>query len=210
MEEHLLRILFEALAVAFCMVLAILFRKWFVRRIEKRMPKRFREDYGLRRSWRFRHAWALAAGDLFPFVAVIAPMREELMFRALLIAVFTRFDALAIIAILLSSVVFGRGHYKDQISLDAIRKDIGKIKVAHMFVARFIFATCLGTTLACIGIWSGSLWFPVALHVGWNGLLFILGHTPLLVARLQGRTKDARRLAIEMRRSIANKFMYLS
>lgn len=207
MEERLARILFEALTMAFCLVVAMWWRERFHRWVNYRMLRERRRTSDQRRSWRFRNAWLLAAGSLYPYVCLIGPIREELIFRALLIAAFDRFDPLALIAIALSSFVFGRGHYKDPLAKEAIVADAGRIKASHLFLARFGFASGLGIVLSCIGIWSGSLWLLVAIHVAWNSFIFGLSYLHLALLKRFGRVRTHRRLAILMRRAVANKAM---
>lgn len=205
MEARLVWILIEALTVAFCLVATMWGRSEFNAWVDRRSDRDCRGVYERYRAWRFRHAWMIAAGNLFPFAALIGPMREELVFRALLIAVFDRVDPTATVAIALSSLWFGLGHYKDVLGEEVISKTMERHKRQRMFEARFVFATGFGIALAVIGIMSESLWYPVIIHVGWNGALFLLSYVTLLSLKLRGRHREHRAMAIGLRRAAANR-----
>lgn len=202
MEDRIYRVLFETLTVAFCLVAVMWFRMEFYEWHDKRIPKGRRDERDRRWTWQFRNAWLLNIAFLFPRIVLIAPLWEELVFRAFLIVMFDRFDTIAIIAIVLSSLLFGGRHWKDRIAEDSVPENVDWMTFSRWSIIRLIFTTSTGLLLAFLAIWSGSLWVPVAVHAALNGFVFLVRHVTLIWARFRGRSHDARRLAIESRLKI--------
>ena len=110
------------------------------------------------------------------YILFLAPLREELLFRAILILLFPSLTLGAWITIAILATGFGAIHWKGQVAL--VLEDLrawseerdSKVRKVHRVLATS-WTFVLGLLCGVTAVYYQSLWIALAIHVGWNYLV---------------------------------------
>ncbi len=129
--------------------------------------------------------WTLSA----PEYCILAPAREEVIFRAPLIIIFSEISSNAWYGIFISSIIFSLMHWAgEKVSLsDIISSKTDNTKIAKLFflkrnrkkifLRKIIHVLCtfpLGILAGYYGIKHQSIWVAFAIHSIWNTNVILL------------------------------------
>lgn len=129
---------------------------------EERIQRNFKKDF----TWAQKYIARIVGGYYIPLLCIFSPSREEVMFRAPLILLSILFHQnflLCGIAVLVSSVLFAKGHKVENQMIFGASTLVFQNQL-WLYIQTFV----IGILFSWVSIWYQSLYPVVLLHAALN------------------------------------------